>query len=61
MRIDVSKSPLDAETWERKLGAVGIRVGAYGAQKQLRLVTHRHVDAAGIDRVLDEVRIMLRH
>ena len=61
VRIDVSKSPLDAETWERKLGAVGIRVGAYGAQKQLRLVTHRHVDAAGIDRVLDEVRIMLRH
>jgi threonine aldolase len=61
VRIDVSKSPLDAETWERKLGAVGIRVGAYGAQKQLRLVTHRHVDAAGIDRVLDEVRKMLRH
>ncbi|MCA3075492.1 MAG: low specificity L-threonine aldolase [Rhodocyclaceae bacterium] len=60
VRIDVSKSPLDAETWERELGAVGIRVGAYGAQKQLRLVTHRHVDAAAIDRVLDAVRKMLQ-
>lgn len=60
VRIDVSRSPLDAETWERKLGSVGIRVGAYGAEKQLRLVTHRHVDAAAIDRVLEEVRRMLR-
>jgi len=60
VRIDVSACAVDAETWERKLGAAGIRVGAYGAEKQLRLVTHRHVDAAAIDRVLDEVRKMLR-
>jgi hypothetical protein len=39
---------------------VGIRVGAYGAEKHLRLVTHRHVDAAAIDRVLEEVGRMLR-
>ncbi|MBY0436830.1 MAG: low specificity L-threonine aldolase [Burkholderiales bacterium] len=60
VRIDVSKSPLDAETWERRLGAAGIRVGAYGAERQLRLVTHRHVDAAAIDHVLQQVRKMLQ-
>ena len=61
VRVDVSRSPLDAESWERKLGSVGIRAGAYGAEKQLRFVTHRHVDAAAIERVLGEVRKMLRH
>jgi threonine aldolase len=60
VRVDVSACAVDAETWERRLGAVGIRVGAYGAERQLRLVTHRHVDAAAIDRVLDAVRTMLR-
>jgi threonine aldolase len=59
VRVDVSACAVDAETWERRLGAVGIRVGAYGAERQLRLVTHRHVDAAAIDRVLDAVRTML--
>lgn len=60
VRVDLSRSPLDAETWERRLGAEGIRVGAYGAERQLRLVTHRHIDAAAIDRVLEAVGRMLR-
>jgi threonine aldolase len=60
VRVDLSRSPLDAATWERTLGARGIRVGAYGAEKQLRLVTHRHVDAAAIERVLEAVRTMLQ-
>jgi threonine aldolase len=60
VRVDVSRSSLDAASWEHKLGSVGIRVGAYGAEKQLRLVTHRHVDAAAIDQVLEEVGRMLR-
>jgi threonine aldolase len=60
VRVDLSRSPLDAATWERTLGARGIRVGAYGAEKQLRLVTHRHIDAAAIERVLEAVRTMLQ-
>ncbi len=60
VRVDVSRSPLDAEQWERKLAAHGIRVGAYGAERQLRLVTHRHIDAAAIETVLAAVRQMLQ-
>jgi threonine aldolase len=60
VRVDVSACHMDADTWACRLGAAGIRVGAYGAEKQLRLVTHRHVDAAAIDRVLDAVRRMLQ-
>ncbi len=59
VRVDLSGSPLDAEAWEHGLAERGVRVGAYGAEKQLRLVTHRHVDAAAIDRVLQAVREML--
>ena len=61
VRVDLSRSPLDAAAWERGLGARGIRVGAYGAEKQLRLVTHRHLNAAAIERVLDETRTLLRN
>jgi threonine aldolase len=60
VRVDVSRSPLTADEWASRLGAHDIRVGAYGADRQLRLVTHRHVDAAAIDMVLATVRNMLR-
>jgi len=56
VRVDVARSALDAQGWAQALQAQGIRVGAYGEARQLRLVTHRHVDAKAIDRVLGAVR-----
>ncbi|MBC7779689.1 MAG: threonine aldolase family protein [Proteobacteria bacterium] len=60
VRVDVAASPLDAQAWERGMAARGVRVGAYGVERQLRLVTHRHVDTAAINVVLDAARALLR-
>lgn len=59
VRVDVSRSPLAAADWSRALEAKNIRVGAYGEARQLRLVTHRHVDAQAVERVLGAVRDLL--
>ena len=59
VRMDVSRSPMDAHAWATALASRGIRAGAYGDARQLRLVTHRHVDPVAIERVLDAVRRLL--
>ena len=59
VRVDVSRSPIDAQAWATALASRGIRAGAYGDARQLRLVTHRHVDPAAIERVLEAVRSLL--
>jgi threonine aldolase len=51
LRIDVSNSARDAADWASRLKARGILVQASGAT-QLRLVTHRHVDRAAVERTL---------
>lgn len=49
--LDVAASRHDALTWVDRLAAAGILVGASG-RTQLRLVTHRHVDRAAVERVI---------
>ncbi|WP_082069943.1 low specificity L-threonine aldolase [Bradyrhizobium sp. LTSP885] len=51
LRIDVTNSAHDAAGWASALRASGILVQASGAT-QLRLVTHRHIDRAAVDRTL---------
>lgn len=51
IRIDVTKSAHDAAGWASRLKAHGIRVQASGA-RQLRLVTHRHIDRGAVERTL---------
>lgn len=60
VRVDLSRCAVDAASWEVGMAEHGIRVGAYGAEKQLRLVTHRHIEAEAIDRVLAVARELLR-
>ncbi|WP_089025441.1 GntG family PLP-dependent aldolase [Bradyrhizobium mercantei] len=51
LRIDVAGSALSAAEWAARLEAHGILVQASGAS-QLRLVTHRHIDRAAVERTL---------
>lgn len=51
LRIDVSGSGRDAGAWASGVRQQGIWVQASGAH-QLRLVTHRHIDAAAVERTL---------
>ena len=51
LRIDVTNSAHDAAGWASALKASGILVQASGAT-QLRLVTHRHIDRAAVERTL---------
>ncbi|QPF87630.1 low specificity L-threonine aldolase [Bradyrhizobium genosp. L] len=51
LRIDVSNSAHDAAIWASRVKAQGILVQASGA-RQLRLVTHRHIDRAAVERTL---------
>ena len=46
--IDVSRTGADAKTWLAALAAQGVRAGAW-TPTQLRLVTHRHIDAAAVE------------
>jgi len=51
LRIDVSRSARDAADWASRLKRHGILVQASGAS-QLRLVTHRHIDSAAVERTI---------
>ena len=51
LRFDVSGTGRDAVSWATALKAQGILVQASGA-KQLRLVTHRHIDDKAVDRTI---------
>ena len=51
VRMDVSGSDRDATGWASALAGHGILVQASGA-KQLRLVTHRHIDRDAVDRTI---------
>jgi threonine aldolase len=51
LRMDVSGSTRDATDWASALAGHGILVQASGA-KQLRLVTHRHIDREAVDRTI---------
>ncbi|MBR0780443.1 low specificity L-threonine aldolase [Bradyrhizobium iriomotense] len=51
LRIDVSASARDAAAWAESVKRHGILVQASGPA-QLRLVTHRHIDAAAVDRTI---------
>jgi threonine aldolase len=51
LRIDVSSSLHDAADWALRLKGQGILVQASGA-RQLRLVTHRHIDRAAVERTV---------
>ncbi|WP_342722439.1 GntG family PLP-dependent aldolase [Bradyrhizobium sp. B097] len=51
LRIDVSGSTQSAADWASRLKTQGILVQASGAS-QLRLVTHRHIDRAAVERTL---------
>jgi threonine aldolase len=51
LRIDVSGSDRDATDWASALARRGILVQASGA-KQLRLVTHRHIDRDAVDQTI---------
>jgi threonine aldolase len=46
--IDVSRTGAEAKTWLAALAAQGVRAGAW-TPTQLRLVTHRHIDAAAVE------------
>jgi threonine aldolase len=51
LRIDVSASGRDAAAWAEGVKQRGILVQASGPS-QLRLVTHRHIDGAAVDRTI---------
>ncbi|OAF09893.1 threonine aldolase [Bradyrhizobium centrolobii] len=51
LRIDVSASRNDAAAWAADVKQHGILVQASG-RMQLRLVTHRHIDDAAVDRTI---------
>jgi threonine aldolase len=56
VRADLSRSRYRAEEWERGLAARGVRAGAYGVERQLRFVTHRHTGLAEVERALAAAR-----
>lgn len=51
LRIDVSTSGRDAAAWAEGMKQYGVLVQPSGAN-QLRLVTHRHIDAGAVDRTI---------
>ena len=51
LRIDLTGHALDAHAWASAVKEHGVLVQASGA-RQLRLVTHRHIDSAAIARTL---------
>ncbi|MGY8631384.1 low specificity L-threonine aldolase [Bradyrhizobium sp. 14AA] len=51
LRVDVSASGREAAAWAEGIKQHGILVQASGPA-QLRLVTHRHIDAAAVDRTI---------
>jgi threonine aldolase len=55
VRVDISGSGKDAKTWTTELAARGVRAGVWNSTS-LRLVTHRHLDDTGVERVVAAFR-----
>ncbi|HTS93816.1 MAG TPA: GntG family PLP-dependent aldolase [Stellaceae bacterium] len=55
VRVDFAKSGRRAEEWVKALSDRGIRSGAWSTW-QIRLVTHRHVTDADVERVVGTMR-----
>ena len=55
VRLDVAKSGRRADAWVDALKAKGVLAGVW-APSQLRMVTHRHITDADVDRVIAAVR-----
>ena len=55
VRIDTTGTCIPAAEWVQRLQQRGMRVGAWDTW-QIRAVTHRHIDAAAIDQVLQAFR-----
>jgi threonine aldolase len=55
VRVDFARSGRRAEEWVKALNERGIRSGAW-SPSQIRLVTHRHVTDADVDRVVGVMR-----
>ncbi|HYC12712.1 MAG TPA: GntG family PLP-dependent aldolase [Stellaceae bacterium] len=55
VRVDFEKSGRRAEDWVKALNERGIRAGAWSPW-QIRLVTHRHVTDADVERVVGTMR-----
>ena len=55
VRVNFSKSRRHADEWVKALNERGIRAGAWNP-REIRLVTHRHVTEADVDRVVGAIR-----
>jgi len=53
--IEVGHTTGDAKAWMAALGAAGLQCGAW-SRNSLRMVTHRHIDDAVVERALDVAR-----
>ncbi|MEA2927724.1 MAG: threonine aldolase, partial [Hyphomicrobiales bacterium] len=53
--IDVAYSGSNAKRWIAALEAAGLRSGAW-SPRSLRLVTHRHIDDAAVERTIETFR-----
>jgi threonine aldolase len=53
--IDVAHTGTDAKRWIAALEASGLRAGAW-SPTSLRLVTHRHIDDAAVERTIETFR-----
>jgi len=57
--VDVSTTGMPADVWIEKLALRGIRAGAW-SRTSLRLVTHRHIDAAAVGQAIDVFQLIYR-
>jgi len=53
--LDLPATGHDSSVWSDELGKAGVLVRAWGARR-LRLVTHRHIDATGLDTAIAAFR-----
>lgn len=56
VQVDVSRTGRDADHWVTALDAAGVRVRPLGTTR-LRLVTHRHIEAADVPRAVAAFRL----
>lgn len=56
--LDIERTGVDAKTWIAALDKHGLKAGAW-SRKSLRLVTHRHIDDAAVEKVPGIVRTAL--
>ncbi|HXD44433.1 MAG TPA: threonine aldolase family protein [Pseudolabrys sp.] len=53
--VDLSRTNSTADAWNERLAANGVRAGAW-TRTSLRLVTHRHIDAAAAEQAIAAFR-----